>query len=196
MSPEAKKPEPDSRREHLIRLLKDPNEEVRQTAASSLERLDGMNNLPAILLRYKKGDKETRLKAIYALGKLGTEECLPALIHSLDHKEEEIQAAAIRMLGELKNEKTLPVLIRKLNDPSLTIQTMVAQVLGNFRRRDLARHLTPLLKRENKYLVMAAMESLGKLNAPEAINDIIKLLDHSDPVVRKTAAKVLGEFQT
>jgi HEAT repeat protein len=86
------------------------------------------------------------------------------------------------------------VLISKLNDPSVTIQTMVAEALGNFKRRDLAKHLVPLLKRENKYLVIAVMESLGKLHAAETINDIIPLLDHPVAEVRKTAAKVLGEF--
>jgi HEAT repeat protein len=186
----------EARRQGLIRLLKDSNEEVRQMAAIALERLDGMSNLPMILERYKKGDKLTRLRAIYALGKLGSEECLPALIHALDSdKEEDIRAAAVRILGELKDLKTLPALIIRLNDPSATIQTMVAEALGNFKHRKLASHLMPLLKRENKYLVMAALESLGKINATEAMNDILKLLEHPAPEVRKTAAKVLGELQ-
>jgi HEAT repeat protein len=186
----------DARRLGLIRLLKDENEEVRQMAASALERLDGMSNLPLILEHYKKGDKAIRLRSIYALGKLGTEECMPPLIHALDNdKEEDVRAAAIRVLAEIKDPKTLPALILRLSDPSNTIQTMVAQALGNFRHRNLSHHLIPLLKRENKYLVMATLESLGKINAGDAVEEIIKLLDHTDPDVRKIAAKVLGEIQ-
>jgi len=189
--------EQDARRQALIRLLKDPDEAVRTMAASALERLDGMSNLPAILHLYKTGDKPLRLRAIYALGKLGTEECLPPLIHALDNdQEEDVRAAAIRVLGELKNPRTLPALILRLNDPSVTIQTMVAEALGNFRHRNLSRHLLPLLKRDNKYLVMAALESLGKINAGDALNDILKLLEHPEAEVRKIAAKVLGELQT
>lgn len=197
---EKEKPESadlDARRQALIRLLKDENEEVRQMAASALERLDGMSNLPVILQHYKKGEKTMRLRSIYALGKLGTDECMPALIHALDNDtEEDIRAAAIRVLAEIKDPKTLPALIMRLSDPSTTIQTMVAEALGNFRHKNLAQHLTPLLKRENKYLVMAALQSLGKINASEAVEGIIQLLDHPDPDVRKTAAKVLGEIQT
>jgi len=187
----------DARRRALIRLLKDPEEEVRRMAASALERLDGMNNLPMILERYKRGDKVTRLRAIYALGKLGTDECLPALIHALDNDlEEDVRATAIRVLAELKDLRTLPALVLRLNDPSPTIQTMIAEALGNFRHKNLAQRLIPLLRKENKYLVIAAMESLGRMNAVEAMEEIIKLMNHPAPEVRKTAAKVLGELQT
>lgn len=187
----------DARRRALIRLLKDPDEEVRRMAASALERLDGMNNLPMILDRYKRGDKVTRLRAIYALGKLGSDECLPALIHALDNdQEEDVRATAIRVLAELKDLRTLPALILRLNDPSPTIQTMIAEALGNFRHKKLAGHLIPLLRRENKYLVIAVLESLGKINAVEAMEEILKLMNHPAPEVRKTAAKVLGELQT
>jgi len=178
--------ESDARRQGLVRLLKDPDEEVRQMAASALERLDGMTNLPTIFERYKKGDKATRLRAIYALGKLGNEECLPVLIHALENdNEEDVRAAAIRVLADLKAPHSLPALIMRLNDPSLTIQTMITQALGNFRHKNLPHHLLPLLKRENKYLVIAALESLGKINAKEALDEIIKLLDHSSPEVRR-----------
>ncbi len=185
----------DPRRKALLRLLKDPDEEVRKMAAQALERLDGMSNLPTLLKKYRTGDKATRLKAIYALGKLGTDECLPALIHALEDDDEDIRAASIRVLGELREPKTLPALILKLNDPSITIQTMAAEALGNFPNRNLAKHLIPLLKRENKYLVISALESLAKLNAQEAIDPITELTSHPDPDVRKTAAKVLGEIQ-
>jgi len=73
---------------------------------------------------------------------------------------------------------------------------MTAEVLGNFQDKKLIPHLIPLLGRENKYLVIAVLESLAKLNAREAISEIIKLLEHPSPEVRRTAAKVLGEIQT
>ena len=68
-------------------------------------------------------------------------------------------------------------------------------MLGNFQDRKLIPHLIPLLRRENKYLVIAVLESLAKLNAREAIPEIIKLLEHPAPEVRKEAARVLGEIQ-
>jgi len=188
--------EQDARRQALVQSLKDQDEEVRQMAAIALERLDGMTNLPTIVQRYREGDKLTRLRAIYALGKLGNEDCLPVLIHALDSdSEEDIRAAAVRVLSELKDPQTLPALIMRLNDQSPTIQTMVAEALGNFRHKNLAGHLIPLLKRDNKYLVMAVLDSLGKINAAEAMDEIMKLLQHPAPEVRKTAVKVLGELQ-
>ena len=53
----------------------------------------------------------------------------------------------------------------------------------------------PILSRENKYLVMAALATLGKLNAANAIEAIIPLTRHPDHDIRRTAAEVLGEIE-
>ena len=53
----------------------------------------------------------------------------------------------------------------------------------------------PVLDRDNKYLVMAALDTLGALNAIEAMEKIILLAAHEDPDIRKKAAEVMGEIE-
>lgn len=185
----------DDRRKVLIRLLKDTSEEVRRSAAEALERLEGLANLPTLLEKYRTGDKVMKLKVIYALGKLRAENCFPLLIHALSHPEDDVRAAAIRVLGEIGDSRTLQPLVNMLHDPSLTIQTLAVEALANFPNRNLALHLLPLLDRENKYLVMATLHTLGKLNALEAMEKIISLTGHQDPDIRRVAAEVLGQLE-
>jgi HEAT repeat protein len=185
----------DPRRELLVQMLKDPDEEVRQNAADALEHLEGLANFEALLEHYRSGDKVKRLRAIYAFGKLNAEECLPPLIHALEEEAEDIRAAAVRVLGETANPQVLPALVLRLQDPSLTIQTMAVEALGNFRSIQIIPRLIPLLQRDNKYLVIATLLTLAKLNAREALDTILILARNQDPDIRKTAAKVLGQIQ-
>mgnify|MGYP000415725567 CR=1 FL=1 len=185
----------EDRRKVLIQLLRDPHEEVRRSAAEALERLEGLQNLNALIEKYRAGDKVMKLRVIYALGKLRADNCLPLLIHALTSEEEDLKSAAIRVLGELGDVRTLQALVAGLNDPSLTIQTLTVEALANFRHKHLVPLLIPILERENKYLVMAALNTLAKLNAVNALDAIIRLTSHSDPDIRRTAAEVLGEIE-
>lgn len=185
----------EDRRKVLINLLRDSDEKVRRSAAEALERLEGLQNLDTLLAKYKTGDKVMKLRVIYALGKLRADACLPMLIHALASEEEDLKAAAVRVLGELGDVRTLQALVGGLNDPSLTIQTLTVEALANFRHKHLVPLIIPILSRDNKYLVMAALTTLGKLNAANAIDAIIPLTRHPDHDIRRTAAEVLGEIE-
>jgi HEAT repeat protein len=185
----------EERRKVLIQLLRDPHEEVRRSAAEALERLEGLQNLDTLIQKYRSGDRVMKLRVIYALGKLRADTCLPVLIHALASEEEELRAAAIRVLGELGDARTLQALVAGLNDPSLTIQTLTVEALANFHHQQLVPLIVPILERENKYLVMAALHTLAKLNAAGALEAIIRLTGHGDADIRKTAAAVLGEIE-
>lgn len=185
----------DERRKVLIKLLRDPNEDVRRSAAEALERLEGMDNLETLIEKYRNGDRVMKLRVLYALGKLRTDGCLPVLIHALSSENEDLRAAAIRVLGELGDTRTLQPLVNMLNDPSMTIQTLTVEALANFRHPSLVPIILPILQRENKYLVMSTLNTLGALNAVEAVERIIEITGHDDPDVRKTAAEILGEIE-
>ncbi len=185
----------EQRRKALIRLLRDESEAVRKSAAEALERLDGLQNMESLTEKYRSGDKVMKLKVIYAMAKLRADDCLPILIHALSNEEEDIKAAAVRVLGELGDNRTLQPLVKLLDDSSLTIQTLTVEALANFRHDNLAPLLLPLLQRDNKYLVIAALNTLGSLNAFEALDQIVLLTESEDQEVRRTAAEVLGEIE-
>jgi HEAT repeat protein len=185
----------EDRRKALINLLKDPREEVRRSAAEALERLEGLSNFTSLVEKYRTADKPTRLKVIYAFGKIRADGCLPILIHALRSDDEDTRAAAVRVLGEIADPKSLQPLIALLKDPSPTIQTLVVESLAGFRHQGIAPHLLPLIQHENKHMVIAALNTLGALNATEAIGPIIALTTHRDPDIRKTAAEVLGRIE-
>lgn len=186
----------DERRQVLIQLLRDSNEEVRKSAAQALERLEGLDNLAVLIEKYRDGDKAMKMKVIYAMAKLRAEDSFLILIHALSSPEEDVRAAAVRVLGEIGEIKTIQAIINMLNDSSVTIQTLAVEALGNFRQTEikLAPRLLPILEHENKYLVMAVINALGKLNAGDSMQSIIKLTKHQDPDIRRAAAEVLGKL--
>ncbi len=185
----------EQRRKALIRLLKDANEDVRTSAAEALERLEGIQNMDSLTEKYRSGDLSIKLKVVYAMGKLRADDCLPILIHALSQEEEDLRAATIRVLGEMGDNRTLQPLLALLNDPSPTIQTMAVEALSNFQHENLVPHIIPIIDRDNKYLVIAALETLGKLNAAGAIDKILVLTENDDDDIRRTAAVVLGQIE-
>lgn len=174
-------------------LLKDPDPEVRKTAAVAIERLEGTFALEEIMNSLKKGDTGTKIRAIYALGEIGGERVVAPLVYCAGRPEAGIRAAAVEVLGRITSPIVLPVLIKHLDDPNGAIQARSIAALANFPSSpELCEHLRPFLEKQDGSLEAEAAIALAKLGDQDSVEQIIKLLSSPYSSSRQAAAKALS----
>lgn len=179
----------------LIPLLKDPDPDVRSTAASAIEQLEVTCDLNDILHALKTGNTGTRISSIYALGKIGGEKVIAPLIYCAGRPETDIRAAAVEMLGSLAIPATLPALFERLEDQNNAVQARAITALGNFPPSDeLRERLRPFLQADNGEIEGEAALSLARLGDFASASAITALLVSRHASTRKAAAVALSKL--
>lgn len=187
--------EPDltsKRKELLIRMLKDSDEEVRSAAADSLQRIERVQSLDEVLEQLKKGEIPEKIRAIYALGAIGGEKVLKPLVYCASRPEDDLKAAAIDVLGNLAHPSTVPLLLGKLKDDNSGIRAKAVKALGNFADRTLAPHLLPFLDAGDGLTDVEAVLALAKTGDPLLEERIMKLSTSPLSATRAAVAAALG----
>ena len=118
-----------------------------------------------------------------------------------EDKAPEVKEAVARLLGELKDPSSVDPLINALdmaasesNERAMNKEIVIA--LGHLGDKKAAPALLKCLKMKDNYTVIAAIEGLGHLRAPEAVQQLLDLAtaDGSEPFVSKKAIIALGEI--
>jgi HEAT repeat protein len=180
------------RKEALIAVLKDPDEEVRTAAAQALERLEGISCMDEVLSSLRKGDIPTKIKALYALGKIGGEQVLPPLTYCASRPEEELKSVAIEVLGNLANPRAVPALVECLKEKNPAVKAKAVAALGNFSDPALVPLLSAFLEENDGLLDAEAARALGKIGAVSQEQKLTGLLRSPFPRTREAAAFALG----
>ena len=92
----------EDRKQALRERLKDPDEGVRQAAASALDALESALDLTEILDLLKRGSRGQRVKALLALERINSVEVFPPLLAALSFPDEDIRSTAVQVLGRKK----------------------------------------------------------------------------------------------
>lgn len=179
----------------LVPLLKDPDPEVRSTAARAIEHLEAASDLKETLHMLKTGDMGARIAAIYALGEIGGAEVLPPLVYCAGRPEADIRAAAVEILGRLADPSTLPTLMERLGDQNAAIQSRAITALSNFPSSgSLCDRLRPFLEANDGDLEAEAALALSRLKDRSSITGIIALLASPHSSTRMAAATALSRL--
>src|SRR5437899_2109327 len=94
-------PTPEEALPHLRAVLKDPNPELRRTAAQSLGKIARKEAVPALMEALCDPDAGLRRHAASALGKFGGEAARPALTAALKDANADVRRLANAALEEL-----------------------------------------------------------------------------------------------
>ena len=180
------------RKELLIGMLKDPADEVRAAAAASLEQLEGVLGVDAVLEQLKQGTLAEKIRAIYALGETGGEKALAPLVYCTSRPEEDLKGAAIDALGTVLHRSTIPTLLEKLADDNSGIRARAIRALGNFREKSVISHLLPFLDAEDGLTDVEAALALAKTGDPSLEEPLMKLALSPLATARAAAATALG----
>ena len=183
----------EKRRNALRAMLNDPQADVRQAAADSLDAIEAVADLDQLLHRLQRGERQERIAAAYALERVNAARIYPALLDALKSDDPDLRLVVIKVLGAKKHPKTLAALVKMLDDPESGIQAETARVLAGFSDRRLPEYLAPLLQREEQ-VALAAIKTLGQLAFPEGEEPLLGALRDQRFVVRAKAAEMLGKL--
>lgn len=175
----------------LRAMLNDPQPEVRQAAAASLDALEAIADLDRLLEKLRTGETGERIAAAFSLERVNADRVYPALMSALESEEPGLRLVAVKVLGSKKHPKTLAALLAMLDDPELGIQAQTARVLGGFADQRLLEHLVPLLVRDEQ-VALAALDAIGQLRFPEGEVALFTALRDQRSPVRAKAAELLG----
>lgn len=183
----------DERRRVLQELLQDPDAEVQQAAADSLDAVEAVADLDRLLENLGGADRGARIAAAYALEKINSAKVYPPLLEALQQSDPDLRLVAVQVLGVKRHPKSLGALMKLLDDPEPGIQVATAKAVAGFADRRLPEYLGSLINREEQ-VALAAIEALGHLAFPEGEAPLLKAVKDERVRVRKLAAEMLGKL--
>ncbi len=190
--------------EMILRLLNDPDAQVKREAVNSLGKLGDVRAVPE-LVRLLKQDESSAMRqaSAYALGRLCDETnrkiILDALIEaSKKDKTIEVREAAAFSLGSIggeQAEKRLIDLLKAKKEDIRVIRT-AAERLGELKSIDAVDPLLELLKNDKPELRRAAVIALGTIGDRRAMKPLLYKLKDEDVYVRTEVSRALEKFET
>ena len=194
-------PTPEEALPHLRAVLKDPNPELRRTAAQSLGKIARKEAVSALVDALCDPDAGVRRHAAWALGMIGEDSVgldrspLSSLLFDPDPGVREAAAMALGLTGDTQTGiELLLERVSKPDTPSDSKRWAVA-ALGGMEAHMAVPFLTKLLADRDAQIRRWAVGALGEIAAPETVAPLSKVLTKDpDPGVRIEAAFRLGKF--
>jgi HEAT repeat protein len=202
--------------EPLIKRLSDPRSEVRKAAALALGEIADSRAIDPLAAALAGRDHETRRAVVIALGAIGSEKALDCLCPMVEDASEPVQLAlvdAMRKIGGLRAGNCLRRLMDgsrkhvreaasaalpslKFTPASAAERAAVAVLIGDFdgavREGEAASDaLISVLGSKDPARRRLAVETLGRLPAPSAVEPLLGVLRDYDPDVRNAAVRAL-----
>jgi HEAT repeat protein len=204
----------------LLIALGDPNPEIRQRAAVSLERLgvparllqsieqnDGADQAAATLVRLAgAGTREllvelllhpspvVRENVISAIRAAERADLGPELAQiAAGDADPRLRTLAFDALRELRANTSLPAAIQGMADPDPAVRVAAIRLIGASGNRSVLEVLRSHISDPNGAIRAASISALGALGGGSAQPDFITLLQDPEAEVRAAAARATGE---
>ena len=185
----------------LVAVLKDPNPELRRTAAQSLGKIARKEAVPALVEALRDPEPGVRRQAVWALGMIGEDSVgrdrspLGPLLFDSDPSVREATATALGQTGD--TQIGIELIHERLHEPQVGSDSkrLVAAALGGMEARSAVVLLTDLLQDRDPLVRRWAVAAVGEIADQQGIGPLSALLmkDH-DAGVRIEAAFRLGKF--
>lgn len=201
VSTDQHEPTPEQVLPRLAAVLKDPNPELRRTAAQSLGKIARKEAAPALLAALRDPDAGVRRHAAWALGMIGADALGPdrsplaPLLFDADAGVREAAALALGLTGD--TQAGIELLLERLREPGTPPDSkrLAAAALGGMEARPAVPGLTGLLSDRDGRVRRWAVAALGEIADEQAVKPLGTLLAKDpDPGVRLEAAFRLGKF--
>jgi len=185
----------------LVAVLKDPNPDLRRTAAQSLGKIAHEDSVSALIEALRDPDAGVRRHAAWALGMIGTDALdqerspLADLLFDNDPAVREAASLALGLTGD--TQTGIELLLERLQEPDTSADSkrLAAASFGGMEARSSIMGLTRLLADPDALVRRWAVAALGELADEHTIAPLgARLAKDPDPGVRLEAAFRLGKF--
>jgi HEAT repeat protein len=177
----------------IVKLLADPDGNVRIVAASALGRLGAKETALEIVKLLQ--DREAGRVGAWALERLEARETAPEIAKLLAHESGTVRCTAAELLGRLGAKDTAPEIVKLLTDPEYPVRVCALDALRALGAKETAPGLARLLAHADQEVRTGAAYLLAKLGGKEAAPEIVRLLADADSGVRADAVRTLGHLE-
>jgi HEAT repeat protein len=178
----------------LLRLLEDPAEIVRATAAGELGLRGDAAAVGQLGARLQVEKRVfVRKEIASALGRIGDRAAVAPLVARLEReKDREVRAAVVDALGRIGGAETIAPLVARLGDKDDFVRRQAVRALGlSGATGAIARIADRLEHDESADVRRHAAEALGLLGDRAVVPALTRALHDGDPYVAQTAADAL-----
>lgn len=185
--------------ERLMPLLKDPQPDIRRSAALSLGKIADPTAIPPLIDALTDADEEVRKWSAWALGNMGENLSAPALVALVqllaDPSENVKQAAALALGHTDVSEEVMGVLAEAFTISTASTQQAIVQALTHFSFPFSYEIFLEASQSPDPFIRQAAMAGFGELGDPRGLLILrTKVLQDSHVGVRAEAAYRLGKL--
>jgi HEAT repeat protein len=181
----------------LIKILSDPDQNVRQRAVQALGRVQDPKAIQALVEQVTQWtaagpeiSREVLKTSIIGHGEKAISMLLPLLLHPHD----EVRILTAEILAESPSVKAVASLIKSLSDPHPEVRARAACALGRIRHPLGVKPLISMLLDPFWYVRLQSAQSLGEIGSPRAVFGLFNCLGDSHWRVRAAAARSLMEI--
>ncbi|MFO0681672.1 MAG: HEAT repeat domain-containing protein [Sandaracinus sp.] len=175
-------------------LREDPQWEVRAAAGQALGRLAARDAVPDLVRALRDPVVDVRVVAAAAIWRLPDPAAVPALVELLADADHTARDQAALALGVIRDTRATTPLSGLLHDPDATVRLDVVRSLGRIRDRAALEPLETFVRESRDAEERAeGINAIAALEAPERMDALGRLLDHTDRGVRQHAAEALGQ---
>jgi HEAT repeat protein len=165
----------------LTRTLGDASAEVRLAAATTLGVMAAREAVPSLLGHLDDPGPEVRAAIVLALGRIGDERAVVPLLGKVQDGSGDVRRLTVRVLGDLGDAKASSALLLALRDKIQAVQIEAIESLGRLRSAEATAALSPLAQdRSNPRLRSAAVQALGSIGTPAALDALMNALAGDD----------------
>lgn len=177
----------------LTALLRDEDRAVRQAAIGALTAI-GNPAVNALGRCLDEPSLEVQEAASQILATIGDEQVFEPLVKVLASKDWIIRMHAAKALGRIGDPRAVPALLPLLQDKVKAVREESAGALAAIGTASIP-SLVQALRHEDWLVRLHAVESLGKLRSPDAVEPLLFVLfNDRDSAVREDVVRALGDI--
>jgi HEAT repeat protein len=175
----------------LTTALSDKDPLVRYYAAEALTAI-GTPAIPGLLTNLKSTREGDRSRAARLLSRIGKPAVKP-LVALVEEKgtSPDTKVAALHALGLIGDELAVQVMVACLRDEQAIVRAQAAESLGRF--SSAVEQIIQMSKASTATTREAAIEALGRMPQPQALDRLLEAITDSNAGVRLAAVRALGE---
>lgn len=176
----------------LIRLLADPDPQVRHNATHTLGKIGGARAVDPLVEKLRDDSLMVVSKSALALGQIRDPRAIPALVSLLAHESKEVQSTLVSVL-EGFGASAVPALIQVLSHEEWRAREQAAYLLGFIGRQEAVPALERTLRDVHWQVRFAAVHALGDLGGGAANQALRSMPTDPDDRVRTLAARIAAK---
>ena len=172
----------------LIRLLNEPDDDIRKLAFASLKVFNPEDTIPYVTHTIQDADSYYQIRLILLLSEIKSPLAAPILLEMLRSPDVSVRSSAAKALSNCVDNSSISVLEEALEDENPSIRCAAIKELVLLNSEIPLQSLMSFLEDENEHVRSCAVEALGNIGDKSTLPALEKVMfADEDDWVRKLA---------